>query len=522
MSEQLVEILQKQSVFITGGAGVGKTYLTRQLLTELKDEKIIQCGPTGVSAINLPNGQTLHSAFGLPVGKVPPLHQWGDISAHIRDNLTHNQQPLVEQTQQAKYLLIDEISMCSAMMLEYIDVRIRIWRNQPDQVMGGLILICVGDFLQLPPVNDSTTTTAASDGIQKRMGMFAFESPVWYHLNFHVVELETVHRQDNQEFIKILQKIRWSTPLNDSEKQILQQHVVGDGKLDDENVIQIMVKREDVFHTNQFQLAQLTTPMNTYRFPFMPIRGNGSRDLISSLYKDVRQTLYLKHDEKFQQFRRGARVMLIVNDLKGTQLVNGDRGWVIGFLSSSFMASGSLLWYDKDIHGNLLDFGRTPVVVFDRYPDKFVVVNPWMFEKSIGFKGSPLLKKKTSQLIAFPLCLAWASTVHKVQGCTITGRVHIICDLMDILPGTFYVALSRITQLENLSMTKLVKQVKSNQTPLLYYQKKLFIDTDLHYRISQSMLRIVMKYYSSSSSSSRSKKNKESVEHHQLSKRLKK
>lgn len=454
------------SVFLTGGAGVGKTYQTREILQILQSRhvRVVICGTTGISALNLPNGRTLHSTLRLPVGSYPTIEDFAMRTSRAR----YRQKQVVELVKQADILLIDEISMCSAWLLEIIDVKLRIFRGQ-SLPLGGMTLLAVGDFLQLPPVYNAKQKPTP----HPRQELFAFQSPVWQALRIQSYVLHVSKRQTNPQFAGLLHQIRMGEILTPEEQVTLDARVNHAAPVPE--ALRIMVKRIDVTRINTRFFESLTTPTYTYRVP-ISIKSN-QEDLIEDLVHDIKYNLYLEEKESSHKFRIGARVMLIVNN-NATGYVNGDKGTVIAFAPYQAPASvseeGWLLpsfesWDNTitDVHGRAK--ALYPIVKFDR-TEQDMLVTPCTFKREIEIRGAnDKYSKQSAEATALPLCLGWASTVHKVQGATLFGPVHIDCALMDWIPAAFYVALSRATELKHVTFINYKKTFQTHSLAVQYY-----------------------------------------------------
>jgi GTPase SAR1 family protein len=189
--EKLKKMLENQNVLLTGGGGVGKSYLTSQLKTELKKEgkQVVVLGSTGVSAVNV-NGQTIHSFFAFGI-----CNNLEELKRH--DKYTKQRvKELNKILYSADLLIIDEISMVSADLLDMIRFRLR------NASFSGSLLF-VGDFFQLPPVISKVENNSLFDGAH-----FAFQSSSWDYFEPCVVELTKTKRTMDEHFFRILANIR--------------------------------------------------------------------------------------------------------------------------------------------------------------------------------------------------------------------------------------------------------------------------------------------------------------------------
>jgi len=406
----------RPNVFVTGSAGTGKSHLLKYIVQELQDRqptvaKIGVCAPTGVAAI-IVGGNTLHSYFGIGLGR-------GTLPSLVKKvKANKDTQRRIDETES---LIIDECSMLSSDLLEILDAITRQVRKKgifKDQPFGGIRVICFGDFFQLPPV---------SRGTEKP---FAFDSPVWSELGLteNMVKLEVVQRQENTEFVDLLNKVRIGqvNPRDIDELNsrclISKEHPLPtDGivptrlyslnrDVDGENESRLMaLKGKEV-------VCQATT---TWR-ESMPTGTPTSvkNKMVESLSKVVPDELKLKV---------GAQVMLTRNKALDQGLVNGSRGVVIRFDRGK----------DEDL--------AIPVVRFD---NGVVTPIPRVETERYNPDGGPgcLVRKQV------PLKLAWAISIHKSQGATLTRALLDITTAFEY--GQCYVALSRVRSLEGLWLEK--------------------------------------------------------------------
>ncbi len=265
-------IKQGKNIFITGSAGTGKSYILNQLRNDFPN--MVITASTGAAAINV-SGTTIHSYAGIGIGDRPA----DDIAWSLRQDTRRN-------ILYCSLLAIDEISMLSAETLDLIDEVFQIVR-QSKLPFGGIQVIVIGDFLQLPPVGEEAH--------------FAFESKAW---NFETVLLEKVYRQNDAEFLASLAKIRFG------ESAEIPSYPV------DPHAIRLFALNRLADAYNLDKLRALTTKQQYYE-----AYDSGDPKGISTIYKNclAPKDLYLKV---------GARVMLLVNKLD-MGLVNGSIGEVI-------------------------------------------------------------------------------------------------------------------------------------------------------------------------------------------------
>lgn len=445
-------LLQGQNVFLTGGAGTGKSYTTRWLIQHLQSQgkQVTCCATTGVAALLLPNGATLHSSLSLPFGEKLNLKQF---AKRVLGKFKGKKESLDHvRILGTDILVIDETSMMSCHLLEMISIKCQIIR-QNIEPFGGMTVLAVGDMLQLRPVKGRDS--------HPKDGMFAFESPIWQEMKFQMVNLTRVHRQANPEFTTMLNFIRVGKPLTPAQRLLLDRLP---SEPRDAQALKIMIKRAHVIKINNDQLAQCAETCS-FGFPTKVSTVQDHKDMLQALTTDIRTNLYMNYNDMYQTYAVGARVMNIVNF--GGFYCNGDRGTVVGYTA-------------VEAHQEETNFVRIsaeqPLETQGSNGD-FVVVRMDRTQQLVGIQPFPFTRENTHKQVkikvwAYPLCLSWASTVNKVQGCTITGSVHIDCSMMDWIPGSFYVALSRATSLANVSLVNYKGTFCCDVKARRYYDQK--------------------------------------------------
>lgn len=380
---EAIDILKLgHNVFLTGAAGSGKTYVLNQYIEFLKKKNIdvAVTASTGVAASHI-NGMTLNAWAGIGIHERLSSTDIEDIlkRAYLRRRLL-----------QTKVLIIDEVSMLPGYSLEMVDKVLRTFKNN-DQPFGGTQVVLSGDFFQLPPVGKLMQNTS-----------FAFYSPVWDRLNVKVCYLETEYRQEDEEFLSILNEIRSNSVSKSSIKKLSSRMFQ---PLIRVTPTRLYTHNTDVDRINAGELLKLSGRAMAY-----PMREQGDKNLLDLMRKSslVSQTLVLK---------LGALVMFVKNNFeKG--YANGTLGTVVNF-----------------------DSKENPVV--QTFRGDTITVTP--AEWSIEDEG--IVKAKIKQL---PIRLAWAMTIHKSQGMNLDAAE---IDLgRPFAPGMGYVALSRVRSLEGIKL----------------------------------------------------------------------
>jgi len=404
------------NVFLTGAAGTGKSYVVRYIIQELKraKSKFAVCAPTGVAAVNV-GGSTLNAFFGIGLGN-------GSVSA-LTKKVTKNKQA-VERIDATDILLIDECSMLSDELLEKLDAVARSVRNDgknQDMPFGGIRIIMVGDFFQLPPIYRNEYGDA-----DQEWRPFCFDSPVWADLGLdeNRIELREVLRQGGEDrFVDFLNLVRVGQVREGIIRDFNAKCLIGPSRpLPDDGIIptRLYVLNRDVDNVNEARLAELKgkemvcTASNEWR-EIMPTGTPASvkKSMKDSIEKEMPEEVRLKV---------GAQVMLTRNKDLDRNLVNGSRGIVERY------AKGD-------------DGDQIPIVRFDTgVVEKIAKVEAVRYNPD-GGQGC-LVRKQ------IPLKLAWAVTVHKSQGTTLTRAMLDLSSAFEF--GQVYVALSRVRSLDGL------------------------------------------------------------------------
>ena len=471
---------QGENMLITGSAGTGKTTLLKQIIDQCSPQSLLLCGPTGMSALQLPNGKTLHSVFNIPVGVYLSekelksyyhrfvdklfLHETNESNSSKHEKKKEDFSWLI-RLKNAKVIIIDEVSMVSAYMLEIIDICLGIVKNKSNKPIGGLQVIFVGDFSQLPPVYNQKEKNVPIE--QKYM---TFKSSVWSALNVQKVILTKIFRQENEEFANLLNTIRQGRPFQNSQHIKFNQLLSNKIRDPNKKTIFICFKRNDVSEINDQEiekLISLSEETQYYDFPYHKTFTKNKENQIElgDLIKNVRENINLNGDKDQQIFLSNMRVMLIRNMMiEGIRLVNGDTGTIVGFDTppAAQIKTGLLndpwSYFINECYTNYgyknPSFKTTlfPIVQFDRIPNKPCIVLPISWERKEMSGSSGELQSKF-EVHAIPLIPAWAITSHRAQGSTISDiNVHINANCMDFTEGSFYVAISRCRNFEQLSI----------------------------------------------------------------------
>ena len=380
----------REHIFVTGRAGTGKSTLLNHLSWQTSKQLVI-CAPTGVAALNV-GGQTIHSLFRLPIGV-------------IADHEIEQSREVRKLLNTIDTLVIDEVSMVNADLLDAIDRSLRIARQRPHEAFGGVQLVLFGDPYQLAPVpGDADEQAYFADHYAS---MWFFDAKVWGEADLRIYELTTVHRQHEAEFRFMLNAVRHGMVTAEIAERL---NSTGARTPPERDVITLATTNATVNRINATELARL------------PGRALTAKAEISG---DFGGRTYPADEEL--ELKVGAQVMFLRND-SDQRWVNGSVGVVTKIATTVFVA------IDGEEHE----------------------VNPSVWEK-YKYSYSAATKQLSRDIVAeftqFPLRLAWAVTIHKSQGKTYE-RAIVDLGQRSFAPGQTYVALSRISSLDGLFLTR--------------------------------------------------------------------
>ncbi|MEJ0054075.1 MAG: AAA family ATPase [bacterium] len=375
------------NVFLTGEPGSGKTHTVNEYVAWLRSHDIEPAitASTGIAATHI-QGMTIHSWSGIGIAE--------SLSEADLDRIA-SKEHVARRIAKTHVLIIDEVSMLSGEVLRMADRVCREVRRRPEP-FGGLQVVLVGDFFQLPPVTRGGKEVS-----------FAFDSPSWRELNPIICYLTEQHRQDDAKFTAVLSAIRAGDWDQSHVSAITSRETDGD-ELGDETP-RLFTHNADVDRINGDKLAGIKGNAKTYE-----MESSGSPVLIEALKRGCLspETLTLKE---------GAIVMCTKNN-QAAGYVNGTLGTVIGF-STGWGASASPIIETKD--------GRE------------LTIEPadWAVEEN---------GKVRAKVTQVPLRLAWAITVHKSQGMSMDSAAMDLSRAFEY--GQGYVALSRVRSLDGLHL----------------------------------------------------------------------
>lgn len=407
--EALKAALAGNSIFITGGAGSGKTFLLREMISHLKKQgrKVAVTASTGLAAVHL-SGRTVHSFLGSGICSTSKeLEQFEKEKPLKVKKIESN------RLNECETLVIDEISMLTGVWLDMADGLVRHKRRKGKDVFGGLQIIFCGDFLQLPPVIKNRDEFPMSR-------QFAFEADCWELLKLRVFNLIEVFRQKDKDFCDALNHFRFGD-FKERYVGMFDKLVVERDHVRKDNPVRLFPTNRQTEECNRKYLAGLSGSKEVFKaklFPSDAGQVNWNDRYGDNFLADV-----------YLELKAGASVLIIANlDTEGG-IVNGTRG-VIKELSSNKV---KVLITEGPSKGRKIVLGT----IEDLYT--------WEIKNSSGIK----VKASISQL---PLKLSYALTVHKSQGMSLEN-VH-VCLTSNFEKGQVYVALSRACSLKGLTLDR--------------------------------------------------------------------
>jgi ATP-dependent DNA helicase PIF1 len=462
-------VIAKQSLFLTGGGGCGKSFLIRKILGEYarNGKTAVVLAPTGIAAENI-GGETIHSFFAIPTSDLESR----DRIPYLLNKIRQKGKTYLHKIRDVDLFIIDEISMVSDLLFDVMDQIVRIAHGNTIKPFGGKaqVLAC-GDFFQLPP--------AGVDQENSKEG-FAFESKAWKVLFpwYNCLELEHTFRQNDSIFIDLLNRVRNGT-LNESDHAILAGRIGGtetqnetnETSVGDESLLQMKekfrirlyscnepVRRHNQLLQNQLErnrapcfrfslqfelkpwtVSQLNAREQNKKWVQRTFRSRGAHATkniqVQRIQQESQQIRLTQATAKEMLIRKlknvlddpnvivtkffvGQRVVLTFNLSVKLKLVHGSCGWIVGFTE------------------------KGPKVAFDGHQNEWVEIVPHSL-RQVCQEG--ILKVRY-----IPLKPAWALTIHKSQGMTLNRASLSLKNIFSA--GQAYVALSRVRNLEGLEL----------------------------------------------------------------------
>lgn len=433
--------LQGHTMLLTGSAGVGKSYAIHALCEQLtvKQKKFRLCATTGIAAVHI-GGTTLHHLLGCGMAH--------DSLEHIMRNAMRR--PAIEcDWSEMDVLIVDEVSMMSPRLVRLIDLYARQFRNTPDTVFGGLQIIFIGDFAQLPCIMTNTDRSRTEE-LAQRYGecerdnlkyTFCFQHRIWKQGVTHIVYLQRIHRQADAVFTGFLNRIRLAQCTHEDNTRFvaLSQKVLPSQQCNSTTpLVRPVELRSRNFEVDEINCSEL-----------MRTEPNQSRHRVFDCATHITGTTTPALDRMFEQYfdnmKRnamaqaqvrlaiGSQVMMVANVSIEQGLANGTCGIVTGFEPFVTMPDADRAG-GPPIYRPLVRFGTNT---------ESTPVGLWAWKMKQGFS--------IASYIQIPLRLAHAISIHKSQGASLDCVRVKLDNIFEY--GQAYVALSRARSLDGLYVT---------------------------------------------------------------------
>lgn len=435
-------------IFLTGKAGTGKTTFLRDL-ARLTHKRHVILAPTGIAALHA-KGVTIHSQFLLPLGSFLPVRepegnftdQYGFYTQHTLGRKHPLNQLRKSVLKSVELLVIDEVSMLRADVLDAIDYRMKSVKRNFREPFGGVQILMIGDLFQLPPIVKDEEWNVLSRFYNS---MHFFEAKALQQSGMIYLELDKIFRQRDDQFIQVLNHLR-DNQVTSEDVKLLNNHFKSPEELAGlEDYITITTHNYKAEQINQREMEKLSGTSNFFE---AEVEG----DFPESLFPLPKQL----------ELREGAQIMFVKNDSSGNaSYFNGKIAKVLHLKTDEILV---------EMQDTLEEYALRKEV----WENKKYVVNPDTKELEDEVIGT---------FSQYPVKLAWAVTVHKSQGLTFDKAIVDVGNAF--APGQVYVALSRLRSLEGLVLRS---RIQSN---LVYsdHQVVSFSHSATHQLDLQELLR---------------------------------
>jgi ATP-dependent exoDNAse (exonuclease V) alpha subunit len=419
--EQALNILKTgANVFLTGEPGAGKTHTINTFVDYLRscDVEPAVTASTGIAATHI-GGMTIHSWSGIGIKT--------KLDKYDLDKIASSEY-VAKRVRRAKVLIIDEVSMLSLNTLDMIDMVCREVK-QNSEPFGGIQIILVGDFFQLPPILKRDFSEEKQNSLitkEKNLPIFACDGGAWKRAQLIVCYLTEQHRQDDGDFLSVLSAIRANNVLETHKNFINSRQI----EIDDmpENITKLFSHNFNVDKVNDGELSKIEDEKKLF-----VMTSSGNDKLIEVLKKGCLSPENL-------ELKVGAVVMCTKNNQK-EHFVNGTLGTIVGFD----------------------EFSDYPIIKTRSGRNINIEPMDWVVEEN---------GKIRAQITQIPLRLAWAITVHKSQGMSLDAAVMDLSQVFEY--GQGYVALSRIRRLSGLYLLGINEQALKVSPEIL--------EKDIHFK----------------------------------------
>lgn len=432
-------VMRGESVFITGGAGTGKSFLIEKIKEKLLEEgrSFYVTATTSGAAYNI-EGMTLHSFVGIGLGEK-------DVAYHVK-TMKKSSSDKVARWNSIDTLIIDEVSMMSPLYFEKVNQVAKIIRNRKTVPFGGVQLILIGDMLQIPPI--APKVDPKQKVLAKVENQYIFQTPTWRELKPTMIKLDfNFRQQDDDTFKNFLNAVRVGTMTEKEIAVIKRRDIYHKDVVVPEGATRIFSYRADVLRVNKDALDKIDSPSVFYEAEVFE-----SQHITNASQYPVDTRVELKV---------GASVLLRFNMNQEQGLFNGARGVIVKFVDVVSKKDDNKKKTKRDDEEEKPQTQPFPLVQFDNGEKRVIRPHTWsQYEK----------KKLISSFTQIPLALSYGMTAHMSQGLTLSAAQ---VDMRVFAPGQLYVILSRVRRLENLYLTNTntKHQILADKAVVQFYQK---------------------------------------------------
>lgn len=427
-------------IYLTGKAGTGKTTFLRSL-GERTHKRFIVVAPTGIAALNA-GGTTIHSMFQLPLGtflpdRTPAGNFSSDANVYTQYTLTRKHPISAAKKQVLRsidLLIIDEVSMLRADVLDAMDYRMRSVKGNYSQSFGGVQVLMIGDMFQLPPIVKDHERNLLKRYYHQ---FFFFEAKALQPDGFAFIELDKVYRQSDQQFIQLLNHLR-ENQVTAEDIELLNHHVQPNAD-DVQHVITLTTHNYKADEMNRNRLQSISSETSFFEA------------IVDGDFPESMDPL-----PRIMELKVDAQVMFVRNDSNGGRYYNGSLATIIDMAEDQMKV-------------RLHDSNLIVSVERETWENKKYMVSP---------ETRDLDEEVIGTFQQFPIKLAWAVTVHKSQGLTFDRAIIDVGQAF--APGQVYVALSRLRSLDGLILkTRIDPSVIQNDHEVVAFSKTKHLSDQL-------------------------------------------